>query len=291
MTPAAEYAFVASEAARGRARAAVRALNALGYDARHYGPESAEARRARAVVFCDLAPDTARFVYDVLDLRGIEHARAAYAITAPSVELAQAAASRLGRPVEVVPEPLEGPRRAPRAARIRPRSRPLEWLARRAGLATDAWRTALLWTGEAPEVEAIVGAYPALKALGRERPLSLHCIAAPEVLEALRAALPQDAPDAVHVSFEASAPQAMARALEACDFVLLPGTARLQREALHAGRLAIVEADPCEAIRRALAQPRETLESLQRAQQQLDEIHAPAVVARAWVRIFMKGPR
>ena len=190
MTPAAEYAFIASEAARGRARAAVRALNALGYDARHYGPESAEARRARAVVFCDLAPDTARFVYDVLDLGGVEHGRAAYAITAPSVELAQAAASRLGRPVEVVPEPLEGPRRAPRAARIRPRSRPLEWLARRAGLATDAWRTALLWTGEEPEVEAIVGAYPALKALGRELPLSLHCIADPEVLAALRAALP-----------------------------------------------------------------------------------------------------
>ena len=35
----------------------------------------------------------------------------------------------------------------------------------------------------------------------------------------------------------------------------------------------------------------DVLESLQRAQQQLDEIHAPAVVARAWVRIFMKGPR
>ena len=291
MTPPAEYAFIASEAARGRARAAVRALNALGYDARHYGPESAEARRAKAVVFCDLAPDTPRFVYDVLDLRGIEHARAAYAITAPTVELAQAAASRVGRPVEVVPEPLEGPRRAPRAARIRPRSRPLEWLARRAGLATDAWRTGLLWIVEKPDAETIVGAYPALKALGRDLPLSLHCIGEPEVLEALRGALPQEAPDAVRLSFEASTPEAMARALEACDFVLLPRAPRLQREVLHAGRLAIVDADPCEAIRRALAHPRETLESLQRAQQQLDEIHAPAVVARAWVRIFMKGPR
>lgn len=290
MAPA-EYAFIASGAARGRARAAVLALNTLGYDARHYGPDATDARRAKAVVFCDLPPDVPRFVYDVLDLQGIEHARGAYAITAPTVEIAQAAALRLGRAVEIVPDPLEGARRAPRAARVRPRSRPLEWLARRAGLATDTWRIGLLWTGEEADVEAIVGAYPALKALGGELPLSLHCVADPEVLDALRGALPQEAPEAVRLSFEPGSPQAMPRALEDCDFVLFPRAPRLQREVLQAGRLAVVDADPCEAIRRALAHPRETLESLQRAQQQLDEIHAPAVVARAWVRIFMKGPR
>ena len=289
-----EYAFIASEAARARARGAVAALNSLGYDARHYAPESPqalEARRAKAVVFCDLPPDVSSFsfIYDLLRAENIDLARGALAVTAPSEELAQAAAARLGREVEVVPEPLEGERRAPRAARVKPRSRPLEWLAQRAGLATGAWRTRLLWSGEEKDIEAIVGAYPALQRLGRELPLELHCVAAPEALERLLERVQEDAPEALTLSVEAASPAAMARALEACDFVLLPPDERRRRAALHAGRLAIGGGDPCEAIRWALAHPRETLEGLQRAQRELDQTHAPAVVARAWVRIFMKA--
>jgi len=289
-----EYAFIASEAARARARGAVAALNSLGYDARHYAPESPqalEARRARAVVFCDVPPDVPNYVYDLREIPGtdLEVCRQAFVVTAPSENIAQAAAARLGRAVEVVPEPLEGERRAPRAARVKPRSRPLEWLAQRAGLATGAWRTRLLWSGEEKDIEAIVGAYPALQRLGRELPLELHCVAAPEALERLLERVQEDAPEALTLSVEAASPAAMARALEACDFVLLPPDERRRRAGLHAGRLAIGGADPCEAIRSALAHPRETLEGLQSAQRELDQTHAPAVVARAWVRIFMKA--
>ena len=286
-----EYAFIASDAARTRVRGAVAALNALGYDARHYAADAAEARRAKAVVFCDVRPDTERFVYDVLDDRNLQFAEGAYAITCPTVELAQLVAPRLGRAVEVVPEPLEGVRREPRAARAKRRSRPLEWLARRAGLATDTWRTRLLWTGDQSDVETIVGTYPALQRLGAELPLTLHCVAAPEVLDAVRAKLREDAADAVRLSFDIASSGALSQALEACDFLLLPRGARLQRAAVQAGRHAIVGDAPCEAIRQALAQPRETLERLRSAQRRLDEAHAPAVVARAWVRIFMRGPR
>ena len=242
-------------------------------------------------MFCDVQPDVDSFVYDVLDPDKAAQSGKAFLITAATPELAQAAGARLGRLVDVVPDPLEGPRLTPRAARARPRSRPLEWLARRAGLATDTWRTRLLWTGEIPDVELIVGAYPALRGLGAELPLALHCVAAPDVLDALLDQVQEDAPDAVKLSFEAASPATMARALDACDFVLLPGSARLRRLALQAGRHAIAGENPCEAIRWALAHPRETLEGLQRAQQKLDEAHAPAVVARAWVRIFMKGRR
>jgi hypothetical protein len=291
VSPPPEYAFVASEAAQARARGAVLALNALGYDARRYGPEAAEARRARAVVFCGVRPDIARHVYDVCDPADASFARDAYAVTAATPELARAASESLGRAVEVVPEPVEGPRRAPRAARVRPRSRPLEWLARRAGLATESWRTRLLWIGEEKDIESMVGAYPALRALGRGVPLSLHCIAAPEVLDALLERVHEDAPDALRLSFEAHSPEARARALHECDFVLLPGSPRLAREVAHAGRFAIAGDDPCEAIRVALARPRETLEALQREQQALDETHIPAAVARAWARILMKGTR
>ena len=291
MSAPAEYAFVASDAAQGRARRAVLALNALGYDARRYGTDAAEARRAGAVVFCDLPAEVPRFVHDVGDPVNVGQARDAYAVTAATPELARAASAALGREVEVVPEPVEGPRRAPRAARVRARSRPLEWLAQRAGLATDTWRTRLLWRGEERDVDAIVGAYPSLKRLGTALPLALHCVAAPEALDALLERVQEDAPDALRLSFEAFSPHAWSHALHECDFVLLPGSPRLEREVLHAGRFAIAGADPCEAIRAALARPRDILEGLQRAQQALDETHAPAAVARAWVRILMKGTR
>jgi len=88
-----EYAFVASDAARARARGAVAALNALGYDARHYAADAAEARRAKAVVFCDVRPDTERFVCDLVDDHHLEFAQGAYALTCPTVELAQALAA------------------------------------------------------------------------------------------------------------------------------------------------------------------------------------------------------
>lgn len=290
MTPAPEYAFIASEAARERARGAVTALNALGYDARRYDEQAPdEARRAKAVVFCDVPPDTPRCVYDLLSERNVPaDLGLACIVTAPSEDIAEKGRARLGREAEVVPDPLEGPRRPPRATRARPRSRPLEWLAARAGLATGTWRTRLLWTGDKKDVEAIVGAYPALLQLGREWPLELHCLAAAPTLEALLEQVQETEPDALRLSVEAGSPQALARALEACDFVLLPADARRRRAALHAGRLAIGGDNPCEAIRRALAHPRETLESIRRAQAQLDETHAPAVVARAWVGVFMR---
>lgn len=287
-----EYAFIASEATRVRARGAVAALNALGYDARHYGADAAEARRAKVVVFCDVPPDTARFVYDVFEEANFGLAKGAYAITAATPELSQRAATRLGREVEVVPDPLEGPRRPPRTGRVRGgRSWLLERLAKLAGLDMEIFRVRLLWTGGKEDIETIVGAYPGLKALGAEMPLSLRCVAAPEVLEALLARVQEDAPKAVRLAFEAASPLALALALEQCDFLLLPREERLRRMALHAGRHAIVGENPCQAIRWALAHPMATLEELQRAQRLLDQVHAPEVVARAWARILMKGSR
>lgn len=285
-----EYAFVASDAAWQRARGAVAALTALGYDARLYAPGAPEPQRAKAVVYCDAAPEVARFVYDVRAPGRLEAAGAAYAVTCADLELAQATAPRLGRAVEVVPDPVLGERRAPRAARARPRSRPLEWLARRAGLATDAWRLRLAWIGDETDVETIVGTYPMLTALGRDLPLDVACVATPATLEHLRGRLPEK-PGGVRIVYEEASAETLSRALDACDFVLVPGDPRLRRMAVHAGRIPIAADNPCEAIRRALADPREALESLQRAQSELDQTHAPALVARAWVRILMKGRR
>lgn len=292
MNQAPEYAFIASAAARSRAQGAVAALNALGYDARRYeasADAAPESRRAQAVVFCDAPPDTERFIYDFLSLETTPPVARAWALTAPSEELARKAQAQLGRAVEVIADPLEGPRRPPRAARARPRSRPLEWLAERAGLATGSWRTRLFWNGEIADIEPLVGAYPALQRLGREVPLELHCVAAPQALDALLERIREDDPQALKLSVEAASPESLVQAVEACDFVIFPPDARRRRAAAHAGRLAIGADNPCEAIRWALAHPRETLESLSRAQAELDEIHAPAVVARAWVRLFMKG--
>jgi hypothetical protein len=304
-----EYAFIASPAARGRARRAAAALSSLGYDARQYPAEgSPEARGAKAVVLCGLARSpqpVARFVIDLIELPG-EPSADAYAFTAATADLAQAAAKLLQRPVQYIPDPLEGQRAAPRAVRVRTRSRAVEWLARRAGVATDAWRTALLWSGEEDGLDALVRAYPSLKRLGRQVPLELRCIAQPAVLEALAERLHEDEPEAVRLALQASSAAAMAQGLAACHLVLLPAEPAFLADALHAGRLAIarpnprfgalaefawIGEDPGEGIRWALANPRAALERVRRGQSHVEEAHAPATVARAWARILMKGPQ
>jgi DNA-binding FadR family transcriptional regulator len=304
-----EYAFIASPAARGRARRAAGALNTLGYDARQYPAEgSPDARGAKALVLCGLARSpqpAARFVVDLIELPG-EASADAFAFTAASEDVAQAAAKLLQRPVQYIPDPLEGPSAAPRAVRVRTRFAAMEWLARRAGVATDAWRTALLWSGELDELDALVRAYPSLKRLGRQVPLELRCITEPAVLEALAERLHEDEPEALRLALQAWSPAAMAQGLAACHLVLLPREPASVADALHAGRLAIatpnprfgtlaefawIGDDPAEGIRWALANPRAALERLRRGQSHVEEAHAPAAVARAWARILMKGPQ
>jgi len=224
----------------------------------------------------------------------------------------QYAAARLGslakRPVEVVAEPYAGYSGEPRAARPRRRSRALEWLAARAGVAADAWRMGLLWIGEADGVASIIGLAPQLQRLGREIPLALRCLcAAGSGLDALAEGLHEDDPDSLRLSIEAWSPMASAHALATCDLVLLPGQTPANASwliaALCAGRFPVCHQSPdyaalgefawvgndlAEGIRWALSHPEEVLARLDRAQDYVGRVHAPAAVARGWIEIFRK---
>src|ERR1700694_4226843 len=178
--------------------------------------------------------------------------------------------------------------------------------AARAGVAADAWRVRLLWIGEADSVASIVELAPQLQRVGREIPVALRCLcAAGAGLDALAEGLHEEDPHSLLLSIEAWSPIALAHALATCDLVLLPGPSRAHVSnliaALHAGRFAISHPDPgyerladfawvgndlTEGIRWALAHPMEVLERLAHAQNHLNGVHAPAVVARHWITIF-----
>ena len=325
-----------SAVARSRTLAPVAALNALGYDARAYslcaeqdlaaalrgskvivlgdslaGEDGGEWRYAELLasvaaekVLLDFVaaprPGTARF----------DSYAGAFPRAAGLTAATQYAAAELGplakRLVEVVAEPHAGYSGEPRAARPRRRSRALEWLAARAGVAADAWRMRLLWIGEADGVASIIELAPQLERLGREIPLALRCLcAAGTGLDALAEGLHEEDPDSLRLSIEAWSPMASAHARASCALVLLPGQSRAHASnliaAVHAGRFAISHPDPgyenladfawvvsdlAEGIRWALSHPMEVLERLARAQNHINSVHAPAAVARHWIAIF-----
>jgi hypothetical protein len=332
-----QAAFSPSVIAASRTLAPTFALNALGYDARAYSlstksPPLAELRDVKALVFADLGTSdaagyrnilagvSAPVFYDVVEVPAggtgsfdfcLEASQAGAVLTAASEHVARSVSGLAGVPVEPLAEPLQGLRHAPRVPRARPRSRALEWLAERAGLATESWRLRLFWSGEEGEIASIIEAYPALARLGREIPLALQCIA-PQgtALESLADGLREDDPDALRLTLEAWSPDAMAQALASCDVVLLPGSGAALPcrliAALQAGRLGIaapspyygklaefawIGADLAEGIRWALSHPGAVLDRLTRGQQYLDQVHDPASVARAWMALFLKGSR
>jgi hypothetical protein len=313
--------------AASRTLAPTFALNALGYDARAYSlfaesPPPAELRNVKALVLADLDPIrfrnivagvSGRVFYDLFEIpASLDFLLESNAIlTAASEHVARAVSELTHRPVEPMAEPLQGERHAPHVPRARRRSRALDWLAGRAGLATESWRLRVLWSGEEGEVASIVEAYPGLARLGRDIPLALQCIA-PQgaALESLADSLREDDPDALRLTLEAWSPAAMAQALATCDVVVLPGGSAVLPSrliaALHAGRLGIARpspyygklsefawtgADLAQGIQWALSHPGEVLDRLTRGQRYLDQVHAPASVARAWMALFLKGSR
>lgn len=313
-----EYAFVAPPESM-RAVVSMHALRGLGYDARVYGPEVEldEVTGAKAVVVSILQekflglpiPGVVLDIVEIPKGQQLEFCRKAAAsgarFSAASEHVASEARRLLGRPVEHVPEPADTAQFEPRAARARKRSRALDWLASRAGLDKDPWRLRLLWSGAGAGIEALAEAVERLERLGRELPMELRCLAPPgPALEALADRLLERDPDALRISMQAWSMPAQASRLGECDFVLLPGTLARLVSALYAGRLALARPgpqlgaaaqyawtgeDPCEGIRWALADPRAALERVRRGQEYANSIHAPSAVARAWVRMFMKG--
>ena len=335
MTAGPEYAFVTaapllfdgavktspSAVARARTLGPVLALNSLGYDARAYSLSEtddlpATLQNSKAIVLNGSCShllqrlEGAKVVLDFIAPPSIPapaHEQAA-AMTAGSEYVAQRLRSLSKRPVEVIAEPCAGFAAEPRAARPRRHSRALQWLAARAGVAADAWRMRLLWTGEGDDIASIAELAPKLERLGREIPLALRCLCpAGAALEALANRLREEDPEALRLTLEAWSPRTLAHALAGCDLALLPGQApadsiRLSA-ALHAGRFPVCHPSPyfgalgefawvgndlAEGIRWALSHPEEVLARLDRAQDYVGRVHAPAAVARGWIEIFRK---
>src|SRR3989454_5613757 len=198
MSAGPEYAFVTaapfikegaprtspSAVARSRTLAPVSALIELGYDARAYSLRAehdlaASLRDSKAIVLGDFEewcyaellagvaaekvlldfvaapePGTARF----------ESYVSAFPRVAGLTAASQYVAAKLGplakRPVEGVAGPHAGYSGEPPGGRPRRRSRALEWLAARAGVAAGGWRMGLLWVRGGGRGAAIIGPAP-----------------------------------------------------------------------------------------------------------------------------------
>ena len=335
MTAGPEYAFVTaapllsdgavktspSAVARARTLGPVLALNSLGYDARAYSLSGtddlpATLQNSKAIVLNGSCShllqrlEGAKVVLDFIappSLLASAHEQAA-AMTAGSEYVAQRLRSLSKRPVEVIAEPCAGFAADPRATGPRRHSKALQWLAARAGVAADAWRMRLLWTGEGDDIASIAELSPGLERLGREIPLALRCLCpSGAALDALANRLREEDPEALRLTLEAWSPGTLAHALAGCDLALLPGQApadsiRLSA-ALHAGRFPVCHPSPyygalgefawvgndlAEGIRWALSHPEDVLGRLGRARDYVARVHAPATVARDWIRIFLK---
>jgi hypothetical protein len=313
--------------AASRILAPTYALNQLGYIARAFSLSDetvigAEPRAAKAVVFADLGarPATAyesllrdfwgRAFHDLTEVPGPGTSSERFCrekkivLTAASDHVAQATSALIGRPVRTVPEPFQGARDVPRAPQTRRRSVVAQWLARRAGVDTESWRLRLFWSGDGDEIAALLAAWPELLALGRRLPIALHCIA--PVGGAIERIARQG--EELPTVLEAWSPAAMAQGLASCDLVLLPDPGPASRSrligALHAGRFCVARPSPhhggladyawvgedfAEGIRWSLSQPAEVLARLSGGQRHLDEVHAPATVARRWIELFSRG--
>jgi hypothetical protein len=287
----------------------------------------AELRAAKAVVFADLGagPATAyesllrdfrgRAFYDLAEgpAPGTSSERFCrqkeIVLTAASDHVARETNALMGRPVRTVPEPFQGARDVPRAPQTRRRSLVAQWLARRAGVDTESWRLRLFWSGDGDEVAALRGAWPPLLALGRRLPIALHCMGpAGGTMERFAQDVGARADEDLPVTLEAWSPPGMAQALASCDLVLLPDSGPASRSrligALHAGRFCMARRSPhhggladyawvgedfAEGIRWSLSRPAEVLARLAAGQRYLDEVHAPATVARRWIELFSRG--
>ena len=284
----------------------------------------AELRAAKAVVFADLGAGPAapyegllkdfrgRVFYDLAEVPAPGSAseqlcrEKGVVLTSASDHVAQKTSALVGRPVRTVPEALQGARELPRAPQRRRRSRLGQWLARRAGLDTESWRLLLFWSGEEHECAAMTALWPQLLELAKTLPIALHCMApAGGIIERLAEELRARAGEELPVTLEAWSPRGMAQALSSRDLVLLPhpGPASRSRliRGLHAGRFCIARRSPhhadlaayawvgddfVEGIRWSLSHPSEVLARLAAGQRYLDEVHAPATVARRWIELF-----
>jgi hypothetical protein len=234
------------------------------------------------------------------------------AVTTVSEKLAATLRGLTDRPVYVVAEPVEGSRRPPYAPVTRRPSRWLLWLAKRAGVPSDAWRVRLLWYGFPMNLHVLLDMLPELERFSAAYPLELTCVT-DLVAEVDRLLTPERTRDdaRLRARFVRWGLGAVENALAATDFVLIPSRyedARRQAKspnrlvsALHGGRLPLchplsayapyadfawVGETLIDGLRWALENPRKAVERIAAGQRYIDERHSPEAVARAWLNVF-----
>ena len=219
---------------------------------------------------------------------------AAATLTVPCAALAEAIGPQARRGIHVIEDPYETPEQPAR-------------------FAPEDGRLRLCWFGSAYEPQRVEGAFAALAAAQPRRRLQVDFLALAERAPMARQleARMRAAHGASEVRFTAWSFDAVARALDACDVVVLPQDAhspwgrckshnRLV-QAIRAGRVAVASAIPAyreladfaqvdddlpAALEAALAQPAAAREKVVAGQACVRERFAPAHIAARWAQVL-----
>lgn len=233
------------------------------------------------------------------------------AVTVVSEALAQKVRALTSRPVRIAPEPFEGTRGAPHAVAGRSRSRALGWLARCAGMSSDALRTRLLWFGYPMNLPPLLAMLPQLDEFSRRCALLLTCVTTP-VAQLSELLTPERTSEnaSLRVEFLQWSAQAMDAAIASCDLILIPSDYRnpvVRAKSpnrlvagLHGGRFVIAHPIPayepyrpfawigedlCEGLRWAITHPTEVMARIAAGQRYIDQRHSPEAIARFWLEL------
>jgi len=224
------------------------------------------------------------------------------AVTAATDPLAGVCRQHARAPVHVVADPVEGARRTPEFAPSRfepghPAARPLR----------------LLWFGgQYRNFLDLAALFPALSGLAVDQPTDLTVVMSRDerITRALES-IGARAPDGFAARFVEWSLEAVSDELERCDLVLLPADLqdgmravaspnRLAR-ALWAGRAviahplpsylefrdaALLDADPIDAIREALAHPEEVVARIELGQQIIAAHYSREAIGRRWHQVL-----
>ncbi|MDF9391552.1 MULTISPECIES: methyltransferase domain-containing protein [Methylococcus] len=181
------------------------------------------ARRNGAKVLFDISDN--HFIHPEFSAHYRTMAALADRVTVPTAAMGKVVLQHTGLIAAVIPDPVEGQRKAPSAMRT---------VGRRVGLFASTREAArLLWFGHPSNLPALLAVIPSLRALAQQYPIELEIVTSRNPgLEDLLSTHAATASKNFRILFSEWSLRALEDAMERCDLVIVPGDPEGRRESV-----------------------------------------------------------